>query len=158
MLVCCDTNIYCRPLDDQSQPRIKAETDAFLDILERVQRSEITLVSSDILFAEARRIPNPSKRRLVALYLSHCARHIPTGLQIAHIANELVKQCQLQPKDALHIASACQGHIRYFLTCDDRVIKKCEPVSEVTRRLGFEVEVLNPLEFLDLLGPGDQQE
>lgn len=156
MLVYCDTNIYCRPLDDQSQPRIRAETDAFLDILERVQRNEITLVSSGILIAEVRKISNLSKRRLVELYLSHCARHIRTSLQIVQAADELVKRCQLKPKDAFHVASACQGHVRYFLTCDDRVTKKRESISRMTKRLGFEVEVLNPLEFLRLVGSEDQ--
>jgi predicted nucleic acid-binding protein len=158
VLVYCDTNVYCRPLDDQSQPRIKMETDAFLDILERVEGNEITLVSSDILEAEVRRIPSPSKRRLVELYLSHCARHIPANLQTVQTANELVKQCHLKPKDAFHIASACHGHVRYFLTCDDRVTKKRESALKVTKRLGFEAEVLNPLEFLLLAEARGQTE
>jgi len=157
VLVYCDTNIYCRPLDDQSQSRIRAETDAFLSILERVQRSEITLVSSGILLEEARRILDPPKRRLVAFYLGHCARHIPTTLHIVRIADGLVKQCQLKPKDALHIASACKGRIQYFLTCDDRVTKKCETISRATKASGFEVEVLNPVEFLRLVGWGTQE-
>lgn len=111
MLVYCDTNVYCRPLDDQSQPRIRAETEAFLDIL-----------------------------------------------QIVQIADELVKQAQIKPKDAFHIASACCGHVRYFLTCDDRVTSKSQSVSKLTKRLGFGVTVLNPLEFLPLVGAGAQNE
>lgn len=156
MLVYCDTNVYCRPLDDQSQPRIRAEADAFLNILERIERNEITLVSSDILIAEARRIPNLPKRQLVELYLSHCARHIPASLKIVQIAGELVKHCQLKPKDAFHIASACEGRVPYFLTCDDRVTRKRESVSRTTKRFGSEVAVLNPLEFLRLAASAEQ--
>lgn len=158
MLVYCDTNVYCRPLDDQSQPRIKTETNAFLQILEGVQRGEITLVSSDMLVAEVKRIPNPSKRQLVELYLGHCARRIQANPTTVRIADELVKQCRLKPKDAFHIASACQGHVRFFLTCDDGVTNKNEVVSNTTKQLSFEVQVLNPLKFLRLFGPGNQQE
>lgn len=158
MLVYCDTNIYCRPLDDQSQSRIKAETEAFLDILVRVDRNEITLVGSDILTAEVTRIPNASKRKLVELYLAHCQQHISASLQIVQTADELVKQVQLKPKDAFHIASACNGQVRYFLTCDDRITDKHESVARLTAALGFEVLVLNPLEFLSLLGGEGQDE
>lgn len=158
MLVYCDTNIYCRPLDDQSQPRINAETEAFLGILERVERNEITLVGSDILTAEVSRISSAPKRKLVELYLAHCTRHIPASTPIVQIADELVKQAQLKPKDAFHIASACGGQVRYFLTCDDQVTSKSEPVARLTKQLGFEVMVLNPLEFLSLVGGGGQNE
>jgi predicted nucleic acid-binding protein len=157
VLVYCDTNVYCRPFDDQSQPRIKAETDAFLGILERAQDNRIALVSSDILVAEVRRIPDVPKRRLVELYLAYCAQRISATLKVVQIADELVKQCQLKPKDAFHIASACEAHVPYCLTCDDRVTNKNEPISETTKRLGFEVKVLNPLEFLAFVDL-DQQE
>jgi predicted nucleic acid-binding protein len=158
VLVYCDTNVYCRPLDDQSQPRIKAETGAFLDILERVERNEITLVGSDILTAEVSRISSTLKRNLVRLYLGHCARYIPAGTRIVQVADEIVKQAQLKPKDAFHIASACDGHVRYFLTCDDQVANKSELVAKLTQQLGFEVMVLNPLEFLSLAGGEIQNE
>lgn len=152
MLVYCDTNVYCRPFDDQSQSRVKEETDAFWGVLERVQGGQVTLVSSDVLVLEAQRIPNPSKRRLVGLYLSYCTQHIPASLQIVRIAEELVEQCQLKPKDAFHVASACQARVTYFVTCDDRVTKKREAISEATKRWGSEVDVLNPRELLCLFG------
>lgn len=158
MLVYCDTNVYCRPLDDQSQPRIRTETEAFLDILERVERNEIALVGSDILIAEVSRISSVPKRSLVELYLAHCTRHIPASIQIAQIADELVKHAQIKPKDAFHIASACCGHVRYFLTCDDRVTSKSKLVSKLTKRLGFGVTILNPLEFLPLVNAEAQNE
>jgi predicted nucleic acid-binding protein len=158
VLVYCDTNIYCRPIDDQSQSRIKAETEAFLGILEQVERNEITLVGSDILTAEVSRISSAPKRKLVELYLAHCTRYIPASLQIVQIADELVKQAQLKPKDAFHIASACDGQVRYFLTCDDQVKGKRESVARLTKQRGFEVMVLNPLEFLPLVGGGGQNE
>jgi hypothetical protein len=149
--------MYCRPFDDQSQSRIKVETDAFLSILERVEDREITLVSSDILKAEAKRIPNIGKRHLVELYLDHCGQHVPASLQIVRLAEDLVKTGQLKDKDAFHIASACHGYVRYFLTCDDRVLRKHELVARLTRQSGFEVIVLNPLEFLKQLESAESE-
>jgi predicted nucleic acid-binding protein len=148
VLVYCDTNVYCRPFDDQSQQRIRAETGAFLGILERVDSGEITLVSSDILEAEVNRISEVQKRRLVRLYLNYCDERVPMRMQIAARAQELVGQCGLKSRDALHVASACQGEARWFLTCDDRLANKREAVRRMTGGFGFAVEMLNPVAFL----------
>lgn len=154
MLVYCDTNVYCRPLDDQIQPQIRAETEAFLGILERVDTGEMTLVSSDILEAEISRMPDIQKRRLVRLYLDRCEQRVPIGMRIAGKAQELVEQCGLKNRDALHVASACAGEVRWFLTCDDRLANKREAVLQMTKEFGSEVEMLNPVEFLEQLEQG----
>lgn len=42
-----DTNVYRRPRDDQSDPRVKRESEAFMEIVERVVDGEVEIVSSD---------------------------------------------------------------------------------------------------------------
>ena len=42
-----NTNVYCRPRDDQSDPRVKRESEAFMEIVERVVDGEVEIVSSD---------------------------------------------------------------------------------------------------------------
>lgn len=42
-----DTNVYCRPLDDQSDRQIRKESRAFLEIADKALSGEIEIVSSD---------------------------------------------------------------------------------------------------------------
>jgi predicted nucleic acid-binding protein len=38
----------------------------------------------------------------------------------------------IKAKDALHVASAIEGNAEYFVTTDDRLIKKMLHISEIT--------------------------
>jgi len=152
VLAYCDTNVYCRPFDDQSQARIKAETEAFIAILEQVDQGKIVLTSSDVLVAEVGQIASRPKRQLVELYLAHCGQHIVVTPQIVQLADHLVKRTRLKPRDALHVAAACVGQVAILLTCDDRVARKRQTISQATRQLGFEVSILNPLDLLVKFG------
>jgi hypothetical protein len=51
-----DTNIYCRPLDDQKDRRINAETEALLKILDATEKGEIAIISSDYVKFEIEQI------------------------------------------------------------------------------------------------------
>ena len=61
MKIYLDTCIYCRPFDDQSQDRIKKETEAFAELLEIAEMGKIILVSSDVLIDELEEIVDPRK-------------------------------------------------------------------------------------------------
>jgi len=52
MIVYLDTNVYCRPLDDRSQPRINLEAEASLNILKAIETGSIKSITSDILKLE----------------------------------------------------------------------------------------------------------
>ena len=44
-----DTSVYNRPFDDQSQIRIRLETEAFLSILEKAISGSIVIIGSSVL-------------------------------------------------------------------------------------------------------------
>jgi predicted nucleic acid-binding protein len=46
-LVYLDTNVYCRPMDDQGNSRIHQEAEAFLQIADKAERGKTEIVSSD---------------------------------------------------------------------------------------------------------------
>jgi len=58
-----DTNVYCRPLDDQSDRRIRKESIAFLEIVNLVHSGGIRIVTSDYVKFETEQILDPSKRK-----------------------------------------------------------------------------------------------
>ena len=49
MKIYFDTCVYCRPFDDQTQNRIKNETEAFVNVLKLGEMGIVTIVSSDVL-------------------------------------------------------------------------------------------------------------
>jgi hypothetical protein len=50
-----DTCVYNRPFDDQTQERINLETQAFLVILEKIEKKIYTLLVSEVNFFENER-------------------------------------------------------------------------------------------------------
>lgn len=58
-LDCC---CFQRPFDDQTQPRIKVETEAILAILAVAQSKDISLVNSEALEYEISRIPDINRQ------------------------------------------------------------------------------------------------
>ena len=51
-------------------------------------------------------------------------------------------------KDALHLASAIYGGCKYFITCDDRLIKTVERNRESMEDVISKIRLYNPIDFL----------
>jgi predicted nucleic acid-binding protein len=49
----------------------------------------------------------------------------------------------IKSKDALHVASAIEGKAEYFLTTDDKLLKKLAGIKELV--------VINPVNFIPIL-------
>jgi hypothetical protein len=62
ILLYFDTNVLCRPFDDQTIRRIRRETEAFERILEKIRAKEAAFITADILVFEIQRIISPAKR------------------------------------------------------------------------------------------------
>jgi predicted ribosome-associated RNA-binding protein Tma20 len=58
--VYADTNVYSRPFDDISYPRINLEAEACLEVLRLAKEREIILASSDILVFEIQNSEYPT--------------------------------------------------------------------------------------------------
>jgi len=48
--------VYCRPFDDQSDGRIKAESEAFIEIADAALRGKMVIISSDYVKFEIEKI------------------------------------------------------------------------------------------------------
>lgn len=57
-----DTNVYCRPLDNQNDRRINIEAKAFLEIVTAAERGNLTIISSDYVKFEIEQIIDPQKK------------------------------------------------------------------------------------------------
>ena len=132
-----DTNVYNRPFDDQTQPRIWLETLAFAVILQLIDAGSVTLVGSSVLDYENSRNPIPSRKRWVQRCLASADFHQRIDEGIRTRAEEL-EEAGLRALDALHLASAEAAECGLFLTCDARLINRYEG----------ELNVMNPVDFV----------
>ena len=124
ILLYFDTNVLCRPFDDQTTRRIRSETEAFERILEKIRVKEAGFITSEILLFEIQRIISPAKRAKVSVYLRLAQGYHVATEETLTVANEVMRSFRLSPRDALHVASALLAEAPYFLSCDDGVTKK----------------------------------
>ena len=133
-----DTSLYNRPFDDQTQPRIWLETMALTMILQLIESQQIDLVTSSVVGFENDRNPFPDRKEWVGSCLKLSGHSVVLSTSIRKKALTLEKQ-GINPVDALHLACGEAGEADFFLTCDDRVVK---------RYRGKKMVVLNPVQFM----------
>lgn len=149
-----DTNVLCRPFDDQTIRRIRRETEAFERILEKIRDRAATLVTSEILVFEIQRIVSPSKKAKASGYLPLARGYHPLTENTYVLAENIMSKFRLEPRDALHVASALLEDTEYFLSCDDGITKRFrrEALSVTIDEQFRSLEILNPEDFVKKMG------
>jgi predicted nucleic acid-binding protein len=136
-----------RPFDDQTQLRIRLESEAVIALIRQAVTGELRWLSSQVIELEAAKNPNPERRRRILLLASHAYETIPllsTDFERARVLQNL----GCQPYDALHIACAERAGAEILLTTDDRLVKfgGRNPAS-------LRLRIENPLELMRKLLP-----
>lgn len=157
-LVYLDTSVFSRPFDDQTQPVIQKEANAFLEIVPEIEANRLTLLCSDILAFEVYNILSEEKRTKIDNYLGLCAKHIESSEDILKLGKRIENNCQIRARDALHVASAILGWSRYFLSCDKKVTQMKQ--SRCYRRLARSYRreyfsAMNPTLFIEKVKRGE---
>lgn len=146
MKLYCDMNIYNRCFDDQSQIRIRLETTAIEAIFDRVEAEEFSLHWSFMLEHENRLNPYQERRQGVKLLRRICRDNIIIpSVRIKDLAEKVVDDLAVKPRDALHLACAEVAPCDYFITCDDRIIHL---VQRQKSGLKLAVRPVNPIDFV----------
>jgi predicted nucleic acid-binding protein len=136
MDVCC----LNRPFDDQTQNRIRIESEAVLAILSRCMDDWI-LVGSEVVDYETSKIPDEERRKKAEILTSISKEKVIVDDNIVEKALELEK-IGLRPLDALHVACA-EKTADVMLTTDDEIVKKVKANKDLIR-----VRVENPVRWL----------
>lgn len=132
---CC----FNRPFDDQSQLRIRLESEAKLKIQEEIRAGGFQLAWSYILDYENSKNPFQERKIRINGWRKYAFQHIDVSAELLKIANSL-NQTGLQKIDSLHIACAIQSKCDYFLTTDDKVLKRNNQISDI--------HVADPIAFI----------
>lgn len=141
MRVYLDNCSLQRPLDDKSQVRIALEAEAMLGIIALHQQGVVEVVHSDALRYEIDRTPDQQRKVFATEVLKDATTYVAFSQPIVARAKEL-EQEGIKPLDALHVACAEHGNVRYFCTCDDRLIKRLKVIPSLT------ISIVTPLEFI----------
>jgi predicted nucleic acid-binding protein len=137
--VCC----LNRPFDDQTQDRIRLESEAVILILTHIEAGEWEWASSDVVNYEIEQNPNEERKARVKALIKSSNNNIPLQQTEIDRAQELEK-LGFKAIDALHIACAETENVEVMLTTDDKLLnlaKKC------TKQL--HIRVANPLTWLE---------
>ena len=116
--VCC----LNRPQDDQTQPRVRIETEAVLAILDKIHANEWTGIRSHVHVLENTACPDQSKRDAVEQSLLLMQEQGDWSEEIVQRAEEIAAS-GIKTLDALHVASAEFSQADVMLTTDDRLLR-----------------------------------
>ena len=142
MKIYLDTCCYRRPFDDQSESKIRRESKAIGNIIAMCRKNSYTIVGSEALLFEIKRIRNAKKRAKVLNFYNITAKEGDTD---APAGEERVKalavQCGVQGLDVDHLALAEALNADFLITTDEDFVEAC-------LNMGLNVKVVNPRDFL----------
>lgn len=127
-----------RPFDDARSERIRREAEAVARIFEKVESGSIQIVRSPAHRFENDRNPREDRRLATDLWLQKAAREVIATPASENRARQLVAM-GFGPLDALHLAFAEKAAARWFVTTDDRLLRKAR-----ASRNDMHVEVVAP--------------
>ena len=131
-----------RPFDDQSQERVRLETEAIVLILSRLERREWTWLGSQALEAEIDKAPDAEQQLRLRRVIEFVSLTVEIGEKELERARDLQK-LGFAGFDAVHLACAESGRANVFLTTDDRLLKRAKRLAKK-----LHVKVENPLDWL----------
>lgn len=140
--ICC----LKRPFDDQRQERVRREAAAVAALIERAERGELDLVRSPAHWLENEANPREDRRLAATVWLNGASIRIESTPEIEVRARELAA-LEFRVVDALHVAFAEASAARWFVTCDDRLLRAGE-----RHRNALRVTFANPCDVLSETG------
>ncbi|HYC89098.1 MAG TPA: hypothetical protein VEO54_07795 [Thermoanaerobaculia bacterium] len=127
-----------RPFDDARNERIRREAEAVARIFEEAENGRIQFVASPAHRFENDRNPREDRRLATALWLRNAGRSVAITSAVDERARFL-SGLGFGALDALHLACAENAHARWFVTTDDRLIRKA-----LEQRDQIQLEVVRP--------------
>lgn len=133
--VCC----LMRPFDDQSQARIRLETEAMAHLLRAVEKQTFFWVSSEVLLYELSKGRDEVRKARCITLCQLVSEYVKVDAMLEKRAIEF-RSHGIRDMDALHFACAEWGKASVLLTTDDRFIA-------ASRRAQSSVRVLDPVTY-----------
>ena len=120
-----DTCCLSRPFDDQTQTRIRQETEVIRWIISQINSGHWHWVSSDILVYEVEQISELDQRLQIKDLMTNAHQTVSIGTSEISRGKHF-ETLEFKAEDALHLACAESGSVDIFLTTDDRLLSRAE--------------------------------
>lgn len=142
MNIYLDNCCFNRPFDNQSQIRIRIETEAKLHLQRKIEEGKLKLIWSYILDYENAANPFLIRKISIGKWKKKSGMIVTENDNIIETANKITGY-HINPKDALHIACALETKCEYFITTDDQLLSKNQDINHI--------EIINPIDMLDVM-------
>jgi hypothetical protein len=144
MKIYLDNCCFNRPFDDQSQIRIRIETEAKLKIQEEVRSGKLQLIWSYMLDYENNKNPYIERKVRINGWKKYAIQYIEGNPEVLRTAN-LLNQIGVKKLDSLQISCAVFSKCDYFLTTDDKILQRADQIEyiKINDPIGFIKEVLS---------------
>ncbi|MCP3963941.1 MAG: type II toxin-antitoxin system VapC family toxin [bacterium] len=130
MRVYLDNCCFNRPFDEQSQPKIRLETEAKLFIQEALLQKKLELAWSYMLDFENAANPFDERKNAIEVWRHRAAVDVEETSEVLERA-EALRTKGLSSKDALHVACAIASRCEYFVTTDASILRKLRDFLDV---------------------------
>ncbi len=140
MKIYLDNCCFNRPFDDQSQLRIRLETEAKLKIQEEIRAGNLKLAWSYILDYENSKNPFEDRKFRISGWAKYALTNIKEDVAVIKRAN-LLKQKGFKKLDSLHIACAIISKCDYFLSTDSKILNLSKTLEE-------KIKITDPIVFI----------
>ena len=115
-------------------------------ILAMVESKSFSLVSSEVLLFENSRNPFEERRIFVASVLAHAKVIQTINPTLLHRAQQIESTNAISGLDALHLACAEKLKCGYFITCDDKIVRRYQGAVQAINPIQFTIEVMKESE------------
>jgi len=132
---CC----YNRPFDDQTQLKIRLETEAKLEIQSRMRLGALEYVWSDMLIGEVSDSQFEEQRNKILPWCAGASIYVDVSDEIESRAEDFMK-FGIKSADAVHLACAEAAGCDWFITVDRGILKKVRAIGDM--------RVANPMEYI----------
>lgn len=116
-----------------------------LAILELAYAKKIKVCGSEILLLEIMKMKDAVKRARVRLLYTIAEGSIRLTGVVEKTAEDIRSKSNIKLFDSLHLATAVQAGIGYFITTDDKFLKQAA-------RLNLEIQIMSPGEWFEKEG------
>ncbi len=139
MKIYLDNCMFNRPFDDQSNFKIRLESEAKLKIQENIRSGVYDLIWSYILDYENDKNPFRERREQIAKWEKYSIENIVEDDLVINLATSM-RQHNIKKFDSLHIACAIKGNTDYFLTTDNGILNKSKLIHDL--------RIIDPIDFI----------
>ena len=142
MKVYLDNCMFNRPFDSQTSLRVRIETESKLYVQEKIKSGGLMLIWSYILDFENSQNPFVERKQAIAKWQNLASIDIEETPSLLVNAQFFVAS-GIKAKDALHVACAMEGQADYFLSTDDKLLKRLATLNRIV--------AMNPVDFIKVL-------